>query len=115
MDGHAYIEQHRAVWISLQLSKFLRKVMDLSQDSIVSSNLWRSSKIFIYTVVNLAVFTDAYLYGLIIPVLPFALTEVVNVDKGDVQWWIGVLLAAYGTGLLVGARKYYHPSCSHAC
>lgn len=66
---------------------------------------FRSSKYFIYTVVNLAVFTDAYLYGLIIPVLPFALTEVANVPEIDVQWWIGILLATYGAGLLFGSRK----------
>ena len=76
-------------------------------------NGWRSSKLFIYFVVNLAVFTDAYLYGLIIPVLPFALIEVANVSEADVQWWIGALLAAYGVGLLVGARKNHQsPRCA---
>ena len=65
---------------------------------------FRSSKWFIYVVVNLAVFTDAYLYGLIIPVLPFALTQSVHVPHADVQEWIGVLLGAYGAGLLIGSR-----------
>ncbi len=69
-----------------------------------SNHRWRSSRVFVYIVVNLAVFTDAYFYGVIIPVLPFALTDVVKVDESDVQWWIGVLLAAYGAGLLVGSR-----------
>lgn len=64
----------------------------------------RSSKAFILTVVNLAVFTDAYLYALIIPVLPFALVERLHFqDDDDVQRWIGILLAAYGAGLLVGS------------
>ena len=65
---------------------------------------FRSSKLFIYIVVNLAVFTDAYLYGLIIPVLPFALVERVNLQESEVQRWIGILLAAYGGGLIVGSR-----------
>ena len=66
---------------------------------------FRSSKGFIYVVVNLAVFTDAYLYGLIIPTVPFVLTDIIHVPPVDVQKWIGVLLGAYGGGLLVGSRK----------
>jgi len=69
-----------------------------------------SSQLFIYTVINLAVFTDAYLYGLIIPVLPFALVERVNLHEDEVQTWIGILLAAYGGGLVVGARKSLYSS-----
>ena len=71
----------------------------------VSHGSWRSSKLYVYLVVNLAVFTDAYFYGVIIPVLPFALNEVIKVEPDDIQWWIGALLAAYGAGLLVGSRK----------
>lgn len=67
----------------------------------------RSSKLFIYTVINLAVFIDAYIYGLIIPVLPFALVERVNLPEREVQQWIGILLGAYGAGLIVGARTFY--------
>ena len=67
---------------------------------------FRSSKWFIYIVVNLAVFTDAYLYGLIIPVIPFALTQSVHIPRADVQEWIGVLLGAYGAGLLLGSRAH---------
>ena len=77
-------------------------IWQISDDPTISG--WRSSKLFIYFVVNLAVFTDAYLYALIIPVLPFALVDVVRLDEIDVGWWIGALLAAYGVGLLIGAR-----------
>ena len=77
----------------------------------------RSSKLFVYTVINLAVFTDAYLYGLIIPVLPFALVERVKLHPDEVQRWIGLLLAAYGAGLIIGARKshslVFSPMSSH--
>ena len=66
---------------------------------------FRSSKFFVYIVINLAVFTDAYLYGLIIPILPFALIEKVHLRDDEVQRWIGLLLAAYGAGLIIGARK----------
>ena len=63
----------------------------------------RCSKWFIYVVVNLAIFTDIYLYGLIIPVLPFALTEYVHINPNDVQKWIGILLGSFGAGLLIGS------------
>ena len=79
---------------------------------IASRGHWRASKPFVYVVVNLAVFTDAYFYGVIIPVLPFALTEVIEIEQENVQWWIGALLAAYGAGLLVGARKCNVPTLS---
>ena len=52
---------------------------------------------------------DAYMYSLIIPVLPFALLERVQIHQDEVQQWIGILLAAYGAGLLVGSRKFPSP------
>ena len=73
------------------------------QTTKFSNGQWRSSTWFIYTVVNLACFTDAYLYGLVIPVFPFALTEYVGVSPPDVQKWIGILVGSYGAGLLVGS------------
>lgn len=80
---------------------------------------FRSSKPFIYLVVSLAVFTDAYLYGLIIPVLPFALTEVVHLHEEDVQKWIGILLGVYGAALFLGSRKrrrfWGHMSTGRPC
>ena len=66
---------------------------------------FRSSKVFTYIVVNLAVYIDAYIYGLIIPVLPFALIERVSLPEDEVQQWIGILLAAYGAGLIIGSRR----------
>ena len=52
---------------------------------------------------------DAYMYSLIIPVLPFALLERVQIHQDEVQQWIGILLAAYGAGLLIGSRKFPSP------
>ena len=92
--------------------------MRTEQDSRVSFLIeLRSSKLFVYTVINLAVFTDAYLYGLIIPVLPFALIERVKLHPDEVQRWISLLLAAYGAGLIIGARESHFlvlsPMSSH--
>ncbi|KAG0138062.1 major facilitator superfamily domain-containing protein [Tuber indicum] len=52
---------------------------------------------------SLAVFTDIFLYGLVIPVFPFALEKRANVPHDDVQRWISVLLAVYGAGLFIAS------------
>ena len=54
------------------------------------------------------------MYALIIPVLPFALLERVQIHEDEVQQWIGILLAAYGAGLLVGSRKFFFFPSLHA-
>ncbi|RMZ27585.1 hypothetical protein D0859_08350 [Hortaea werneckii] len=60
----------------------------------------RSSKTFIIITISTAVFTDIFVYGIVVPVLPFALTERSNVDSGSVQTWISIFLAVYGAALL---------------
>ncbi|KAF4550694.1 MFS-type transporter-like protein 33 [Elsinoe fawcettii] len=64
---------------------------------------FRSSKIFIISSVAAAVFTDLFLYGVIVPVIPFALSSRAGIEEGQVQRWTSVLLAVYGAALLVGS------------
>ena len=78
-------------------------VMSAEGRSEVDWQGFRSSKKFIYVVVNLAAFTDAYVYGLIVPILPYALTRHANVPPADVQKWTGILLGAFGAGLFVAS------------
>ncbi len=61
----------------------------------------RSSKAFILTTICIAVFTDMFLYGIIVPVIPFALESRVGIPPSQTQSWVSVLLAAYGAALLV--------------
>ncbi|KAL8731847.1 MAG: hypothetical protein Q9166_003131 [cf. Caloplaca sp. 2 TL-2023] len=63
----------------------------------------RSSKQFILTTICVAVFTDIFLYGIIVPVVPFALTTRAGVAEKNVQHWVSVLLAVYGAALLASA------------
>lgn len=63
----------------------------------------RSSRWFILTTICTAVFTDIFLYGIIVPVIPFALTTRAGVALEDVQHWVSVLLAVYGAALLASA------------
>ena len=64
---------------------------------------WRSSRFFIITVICFAIFTDIFLYGIIVPVIPFALLSRVHISQGDVQHWNSVLFAVYAAGLIAFA------------
>ncbi|KAH8813022.1 MFS transporter-like protein [Xylogone sp. PMI_703] len=63
----------------------------------------RSSKLFILTTICVAVFTDIFLYGIIVPVIPFSLSARAGVEESQVQKWVSVLLAVYGAALLVSS------------
>ncbi|KAL1302671.1 hypothetical protein AAFC00_003035 [Neodothiora populina] len=63
----------------------------------------RSSRWFIVFTVAAAVFTDIFLYGIVVPVLPFALTSRAGIAPDDVQTWVSILLAVYGAALLVAS------------
>ncbi|KAG9764462.1 MFS general substrate transporter, partial [Aureobasidium melanogenum] len=70
---------------------------------------FRSSLTFITLTASFAVFTDIFLYGIIIPVLPFALTSRVGLEAKEVQTWLSVMLAIYG-----GAMFCASPVCGWA-
>ncbi|RMZ67379.1 vesicular amine transporter [Pyrenophora seminiperda CCB06] len=61
---------------------------------------FRSSDGFIITTVSLAVFTDMFLYGVIVPVIPFAIQSRSHIEENRVQYWVSVLVAVYGASLL---------------
>ena len=64
---------------------------------------YRTSTAFITATVAFAIFTDIFVYGIIVPVIPFALTERAGIPESDVQYWTSILLAIYGAALLVTA------------
>ena len=63
----------------------------------------RSSKTFIVLTVSTAIFTDIFVYAIVVPVLPFALTTRASIDPDKIQTWISIFLAVYGAALLTGA------------
>ena len=67
----------------------------------------RSSKGFVMLVVCIAVFTDVFLYGLIVPVLPFSLSERLGLPENKIQRWNSILLGTYGAAILVGSCKLF--------
>jgi MFS family permease len=64
---------------------------------------YRTSTAFITITVSFAIFTDVFIYGLIVPVVPFALTERAGIPDSDIQFWTSVLLAIYGAALCITA------------
>jgi MFS family permease len=57
--------------------------------------IWRSSTLFICITVGIGAFTDMFLYGLIVPVLPFMLQDRINIPDSQIQSTISNLLAIY--------------------
>ncbi|KAL2070568.1 hypothetical protein VTL71DRAFT_13594 [Oculimacula yallundae] len=66
----------------------------------------RSSKAFITGTVAIAVFTDIFLYSVVVPVLPFALTVRAGVKEEDVQRWTSIFLSVYGAALAFGSPLF---------
>ncbi len=56
---------------------------------------WRSSTLYIISTVAIGMFTDLFLYGLIVPILPFILVDRVHVPHTQVQHYTSILLACY--------------------
>ncbi|KAL8664520.1 MAG: hypothetical protein Q9168_007888 [Polycauliona sp. 1 TL-2023] len=65
---------------------------------------WRSHTLFIVSTVGIGLFTDLFLYGLIVPILPFILRDRVNVPDDKLQSYSSALLAAYA-----GASVLFSP------
>jgi len=62
---------------------------------------WRSNELFIVATVGMGLFTDLFLYGLFVPVLPFMLVDHVGVSPDQVQAHVSSLLAAYAGASVV--------------
>ncbi|RKF65367.1 putative MFS-type transporter C18.02 [Golovinomyces cichoracearum] len=70
--------------------------MSLSRQPPPRGLRWRSSTSFIITTISMAMFTDLFLYGLIVPTLPFILSNRLHIPSDDMQKSISLLLSFYG-------------------
>ncbi|OAV93200.1 hypothetical protein PTTG_05601 [Puccinia triticina 1-1 BBBD Race 1] len=64
---------------------------------------WRSSKYFILTVVIISLFLDLFLYGLIVPVLPFILHDRLHLPPDRLQIAASILLASHAVATFLTA------------
>ncbi|KAJ5952355.1 uncharacterized protein N7479_010768 [Penicillium vulpinum] len=76
-------------------------------EDIIPTKPWlfnlRSSKQLIGLAVFSTTFTDGFLYGIIVSVLPFSLTVRSGVPEADVQFWTSTSLAVFGLAMVLGA------------
>ncbi|KAH7310035.1 major facilitator superfamily domain-containing protein [Rhexocercosporidium sp. MPI-PUGE-AT-0058] len=87
----------------------------MANTKLMGSNrpwLWevRSSTWFIVLVVSSGVFTDLFLYGVIIPVIPHAIVSRAGVPAKDRQEWVTILLLTEATTYLVTSPIFGHLS-----
>ena len=80
----------------------------------------RASKAYTKFVVCFASFVDALFYGLIVPVLPFALCDRIHVPDDQVQQWNSILLGTFSLAIAVTSGEkcssfYTEHSVLRAC
>ncbi|KAI9931330.1 hypothetical protein MW887_010994 [Aspergillus wentii] len=63
----------------------------------------RSSDAFVLVAMCFAMFTDTFIYGMIVPILPYLLLQGGEMSDDDVQKWTSILLATYGAAILIGS------------
>jgi MFS family permease len=56
---------------------------------------WRSHTLFIVSTVIVGLFSETFLYGIVIPVLPFILQDRMGIAQDELQSHSSMLLAAY--------------------
>ncbi|KAK6513729.1 hypothetical protein TWF506_008168 [Arthrobotrys conoides] len=64
---------------------------------------WRSSTPFIISCIAIALFTETFLYGFIVPILPEILQDRNHVDPADIQRVTYQLLSTYGAVAMVSS------------
>ena len=62
---------------------------------------WRSSNLFIVSTVGIGLFTDLFLYGIVVPILPYMLVDRVHIPQDQIQSNVSELLAAYAGASVV--------------
>lgn len=66
----------------------------------------RGSLPVILTTITLAIFTDIFVYAIIVPVVPFAFVERLGVSTDSVQSQVAKALAVYSVGVIVGSAVF---------
>ncbi|KAK6810716.1 hypothetical protein RU639_013566 [Aspergillus parasiticus] len=92
------------------------RVMASNQSSQSRSPLLfriRSSEGFIIAAISAIMFTNAFVYTMITPVLPKALVDHAGVKDKDAQHWMPVLQGAYGGALFLGSPFFAYFADSH--
>ncbi|KAK6608640.1 vesicular amine transporter [Botrytis cinerea] len=66
----------------------------------------RSSKWFIVSTICVASFSDSFIYGVVIPVLPNELERRIGLKDEDLEFWNSMLLTAFGLAQLIASPLF---------
>ncbi|KAL4885818.1 major facilitator superfamily domain-containing protein [Aspergillus karnatakaensis] len=69
---------------------------------------WRSSQTFIITTATISLFSESFLFGFVVPILPYMLETRLRHDPADTQNFTTTLLTLYGVVSLVSAPCIAH-------
>lgn len=64
---------------------------------------WRSHTLFVLSIVAVGLFTDGFLYNLVIPVLPFMLEDGLNVVPAEIQSYTSAMLAVFAASTVLAS------------
>jgi len=70
----------------------------------------RASEAFTIATVSVALFSDVFIYSMIVPIMPDVLVKRAGVPEEDVQGWISILLAMFGVFLMIGSPIFGYVS-----
>jgi MFS family permease len=62
---------------------------------------WRSNTPFILSTITIGMFTDLFLYGIIVPILPFILKDRLSIPHSQIQTYTSILLACHAGASVV--------------
>ncbi|OJJ01817.1 hypothetical protein ASPVEDRAFT_129668 [Aspergillus versicolor CBS 583.65] len=69
---------------------------------------WRSSQLFIITTATISLFSECFLFGFIVPILPYMLERRLHLDPSHTQTFTTTLLTLYGVISLLAAPVVAH-------
>lgn len=69
---------------------------------------WRSSQLFIITTATLSLFSECFIFGFVVPILPYMLETRLHLDPSRTQHFTTTLLTIYGAVSLVSAPFIAH-------
>ncbi|KAM3508524.1 hypothetical protein MY11210_006699 [Beauveria gryllotalpidicola] len=64
---------------------------------------WRSARLFVITTVSIGLFSDLFLYCIVVPVMPFVLRDRLGIDDDAIQTQTSRQLAAYAGSSVLAA------------
>ncbi|KAL2812248.1 major facilitator superfamily domain-containing protein [Aspergillus cavernicola] len=80
----------------------------MTADSLPWGYHWRSSQSFIITTATISLFSETFLFGFIVPILPYMLETRLHLDPAHTQTFTTTLLTLYGLVSLISSPFVAH-------